>query len=149
EALEETRCLKGFLLDGFPRNIVQAQALDSGRGVDKVFIIDISDEEAIKRIAGRRTCSNGHAFHLEFNPSSKGDICDKCDNPLFQREDDKEEIVIKRLSIYRQETAKLIDYYKKQNKLVLFNGEKSIEKVSQDILDYLNKNVGQENTTGN
>lgn len=136
------RCSNGFLLDGFPRNLIQAQALDNSCGVDKMFNIEISDEEAIHRIAGRRICSEGHVYHIKFKPSSKGDICEVCDGELFQRDDDKEATVTRRLSIYRKETAPLLDYYKKQDKLVLFNGEKSIEKVSQDILKYLHEHVG-------
>ncbi|OGY94217.1 MAG: hypothetical protein A2406_01835 [Candidatus Komeilibacteria bacterium RIFOXYC1_FULL_37_11] len=135
-------CLNGYLLDGFPRNIRQAQVLDSSCGVDKVFNIEISDEEAIKRMAGRRMCSNGHVFHIKFKPSGKGDICDICDQELYQREDDKEEIVKKRLGIYRRDTSKLLDYYDKQNKLVSFDGEKDISEVSEDILNYLKANVG-------
>jgi len=134
-------CLNGYLLDGFPRNINQAQALDTSCGVDKVFNIEISDEEAMKRISGRRICNRGHVFHLEFNPSTKGDICDICGDPLYQREDDKEDVVKKRLAIYRANTSELLEYYKKKDKLVIFNGEKDIAKVSEDILNYLKKNV--------
>lgn len=140
------RCSNGFLLDGFPRNTVQAKALDGSCGVDKVFNIEISDQEAIHRISGRRICKNGHVYHLKFNPSAKGDVCEVCDGELYQRDDDKEETVARRLSIYREETTKLLDYYKKQDKLILFNGEKPIEEVSQDILKYLKKHAGQENS---
>lgn len=139
------RCHNGFLLDGFPRNIAQAQALDNSCGVDRVFNIEISDEEAVHRISGRRICSEGHVYHLKFKPSAKGDICELCGGELFQRDDDQEEIVTKRLTIYRQEISQLLDYYKKQDKLVLFNGEKAIEQVSEDILHYLQKHAGQEN----
>ena len=135
-------CLNGYLLDGFPRNINQAQALDTSCGVDKVFNIEISDEEAMKRISGRRICNRGHVFHLEFNPSTKGDICDICGDPLYQREDDKEDVVKKRLAIYRANTSELLEYYKKKDKLVIFNGEKDIAKVSEDILNYLKEHVG-------
>lgn len=134
-------CLNGFLLDGFPRNLQQAKALDEKCGLDMVFNIEVSDEVAMKRITGRRICANGHLFHIEFQASSKGDICDICDSPLQQRADDAVEVVKKRLSIYREETTKLLDYYKKQDKLVVFDGEKTIEDVSKDILNYLEKNV--------
>lgn len=134
-------CLNGYLLDGFPRNLNQAQALDTSCGVDKVFNIEISDDEAMKRISGRRICNRGHVFHLEFKPSSQGEICDICGDQLVQRDDDKEEVVKKRLAIYRDETSKLLEHYKKQDKLVIFDGEKDIAKVSKDILNYLQKNV--------
>ena len=131
---------KGFILDGFPRDIEQSQALDLHYPVDKVFNIEISDKEAIRRLSKRRVCSNGHVFHLEYNPPKKANICDICGNKLFQRKDDKPGIVKNRLSIYRQETSQLLDYYNKQQKLVVFNGEQSIEAVTKDIFDYL-KNV--------
>jgi len=133
-------CLNGYLLDGFPRNLHQAKTLDTSCGVDKVFNIEISDEEAIKRISGRRICSEGHVFHIEHKPSSKGELCDICGQALYQREDDQEDIVEKRLAIYRKETSKLLDHYANQGKLVSFNGEQSIEKVSEDIVKYLKEN---------
>jgi adenylate kinase len=135
-------CLNGFLLDGFPRNLNQAKALDTSCGVDKVLNIEISDQEAMRRISGRRICKNGHVFHLEYKPSSKGEVCDICDEDLYLRNDDKEEVVKKRLAIYRDETSKLLDHYKKQDKLVIFDGEKDIAQVSEDILNYLKSNVG-------
>ncbi len=140
--LHAPRCLNGFVLDGFPRNLVQAKALDDSCGVDKVLNIEISDEEAIRRISGRRVCSQGHVFHTEYQPSSQGDKCDICGHNLYQRDDDKEAVVKTRLSIYRAETSKLIDYYKRQDKLYIINGEQPITKVSEDILDYLKKNAG-------
>lgn len=141
EELGGSTCFNGFILDGFPRNLVQAQALDNSCGVDKVFNIEISDEEAIRRIHGRRVCTNGHVFHLEFNPPKEEGICDVCRQALYQRKDDEKEAVQHRLSIYRHETAKLLEYYSKQKKLVIFDGAQPIPKVSQDILDYLKKNA--------
>ena len=135
-------CLRGFLLDGFPRNLNQAQSLDDSCGIDKVFNIEISDQEAMKRISGRRICSSGHVFHLEFKPSSKGDVCDICGEELYLRDDDKEEVVKKRLAIYRQETSKLLDHYKRKDKLVVFDGQKEIADVSEDILNYLKEHAG-------
>ncbi|MBU1203330.1 nucleoside monophosphate kinase [Patescibacteria group bacterium] len=142
--LNAPSCLRGFLLDGFPRNLVQAKALDDSCGVDMVFSIDISDNEAIRRISGRRICREGHVFHTEYKPSSQGDICDICQGELFQREDDKEDVVKKRLAIYRDQTEQLLAYYSKQGKLKVFDGEKPIEMLSQDILNYLKKYVGSE-----
>lgn len=135
-------CLNGYLLDGYPRNLDQAKALGSSCDVDMVFNIEISDNEAVRRISGRRICEEGHVFHINFNPSSQGNVCDVCGKSLYQREDDKEDIVKKRLSIYRQQTAKLLDYYSGKGKLITFNGEQKIDKVSEDILKYLKENVG-------
>jgi len=143
DELREHNCFRaGFLLDGFPRNLVQAEALDNSGGVDKVFNLDISDAEAVSRISGRRVCDNGHIFHIRYKPSKQNDICDVCGEELYQREDDHEVAVARRLKIYREETEQLLGYYRKQNKLVLFDGEKSIEDVSGDILQYLKEHVG-------
>ena len=135
-------CLNGYLLDGFPRNVNQAKTIDSNCGVDKVFNIEISDKEAMRRVSGRRICDNGHVFHLEFNPSSRGNDCDNCGKPLYQRDDDKEEVVKKRLAIYRDETSKVLEHYEKRGKLVIFDGEKEIDQVSEDILNYLKAHAG-------
>ncbi|MBT4209302.1 MAG: nucleoside monophosphate kinase [Candidatus Komeilibacteria bacterium] len=140
--LGRDHCRNGFLLDGFPRNLNQGQALESSCGVEKVFNIEISDQEAMRRILGRRMCKNGHVFHLEYKPSEKGDVCDICAEELYQRDDDKEEVVKKRLAIYRDETSKLLDYYKKKDKLVVFDGQKDMADVSEDILNYLKSHVG-------
>jgi len=141
--LRDNNCFQsGFLLDGFPRNLVQAKALDGSGGLDKVFNLDISDAEAVIRISGRRICDNGHIFHIKHKPPKQSEVCDICKGELYQREDDHEEAVARRLKIYREETAQLLDYYSKQNKLVLFDGEKSITEVSEDILKYLKEHVG-------
>lgn len=130
---------QGFILDGFPRDLEQAEALDLHYPVDKVFNIEISDEEAIHRLEQRRVCPNGHVFHLEYNKPKKAGVCDICQKGLIQRKDDSPATVKKRLSIYRQETSQLLEYYKKQKKLVVFDGAKSIKAVSKDILDYIKK----------
>jgi adenylate kinase len=132
----------GFILDGFPRTITQAKALDKHQNaqLDKVFNIEISDEEAVKRLSQRRLCPNGHVYHLIFNLPKKDGICDICGGPLAQRADDEEATVKKRLGIYRHETMKLLDYYDAQGKLVVFDGAKNIPLVTDDILNYL-KNV--------
>ena len=142
EELKTSRFVNGFLIDGFPRSLAQAEALDLACGIDKVFNIEISDQEAIRRISGRRVCQSGHVFHQQYNPSQKGDICDICSAELYQREDDKEEVVKKRLAIYRQQSRQLIEYYQKQDKLVFFEGEKSIEEINNDIINYLKKYAG-------
>jgi len=133
----------GFILDGFPRSIRQAKYLDEKTKIkiDKVFNIEISDEEAVDRLSNRRVCPNGHIFHLLYKLPKKEGLCDTCQLKLEQRADDAPETVLKRLKIYRSETSKLLDYYKKQKKLVVFNGSESIELVSDDILNYLKAHV--------
>lgn len=130
----------GFILDGFPRSVFQAKKLDQKFVIDKVFNINISDIEAVKRLSNRRVCPNGHVFHLIFNLPRVDGICDLCGEKLSQRQDDSEDTVKKRLKIYHQETAKLLDYYQAQNKLVVFDGSKNIPLVTDDILNYLKSN---------
>lgn len=133
----------GFILDGFPRSVTQAKYLDEKTKIkiDKVFNIEISDEEAVERLSNRRVCPNGHIFHLLYKLPKKEGLCDTCNLALEQRADDTPETVLKRLKIYRNETSKLLDYYHQQKKLVVFNGSESIELVSDDILNYLKAHV--------
>lgn len=133
----------GFISDGFPRTMRQAKYFDEKTKIkiDKVFNVEISDEEAVERLSNRRVCPNGHIFHLLYKLPKKEGICDTCQLKLDQRADDAPETVLKRLKIYRNETSKLLDYYKKQKKLVVFNGSESIELVSDDILNYLKAHV--------
>lgn len=133
---------KGFLLDGFPRTIYQASNLDQRYLVDLVINIDIPDDLAIQRIVGRRICPNGHVFHINHRPSSLDSKCEICQAPLHFREDDREDLVRKRLKYYREETAKLLTYYEQQNKLVMIDGRGSIAEVSKLIIDYLKEHVG-------
>lgn len=131
----------GFMLDGFPRNIHQAKVLDKNFKIDMVFNLQISNQEALKRLSGRLVCKHGHIWHVKHKKPKKKNICDKCGLPLYVRADDTGVAIRKRLSIYRKKTEKLLKYYKVQNKLVVFDGEKSIKKVSQDILKYLKQNA--------
>ena len=142
EELKKPEYVKGFLLDGFPRNLVQAEALDKEYKIDKVFNLEISDEIAIARMSGRRVCKNRHVFHVEYNPPRQIGMCDLCDSQLFQRDDDTPEAVAKRLKIYRETTAKLLGYYEKQDKLVIFDGSLGIREVSDMIVNYLKGHVG-------
>ncbi len=139
EELKRPKYSKGFLLDGYPRNLGQARVLDKEFKIDKLFNIEITNKEAIKRITGRRICSNGHVFHIKHKPSKKKDKCDVCNKELYQRKDDNEKAVSKRLGIYRKKTEKLLDYY--NDRLVVFNGQNSIDIVTRDILKYLKKNA--------
>ncbi len=123
ERNKESDCRLGFILDGFPRNISQAQALDQMlsrqmRKVDWVIFFDILDVELVKRFSGRRTCVQcGSMFHLESVPSKLGNQCDQCGGVLSQRPDDQPEVVEKRLAIYHEQTEPLVGFYSQQNKL--------------------------------
>lgn len=109
---------KNIILDGFPRTVNQAKALDDllpkrNRKLDTVILFQIGDEEVVKRLSGRRVCQNcGAVYHIIYNPPKKEGVCDKCGGSLIQREDDKEEVIRKRLEVYHSQTAALIDYYK-------------------------------------
>ena len=135
--LKEKDTKNGFLLDGFPRNKVQAEGLAKITDVDAVIEIDVSDKESIKRISGRRTCKCGAVYHVFYNPPRILEICDKCGSKLFQREDDKEDAIRKRLEIYHSETKPVISFY--GEKSIKINGEQSIEKVFENILSELKK----------
>jgi adenylate kinase len=139
QKIKDTRCEKGIILDGFPRNLNQAEELDKIIKVDKIFEIEISDEEAIKRLMGRWNCEKCRIMynvHTMPKPKQKG-ICDKCGQQLSQREDDADETAIKkRLGIYHNETEPMLEKYK--DSLIKINGEQSIEKMTDDILKKLN-----------
>ncbi|WP_457642333.1 adenylate kinase [Persephonella sp.] len=127
---------KDIILDGFPRTIPQAEALDKmlpsiGRSLDKVILFDIEDKEVIRRLSGRRVDpKTGKVYHVEFNPPPEG-------VEVIQRDDDKEEVIKKRLEVYHQQTAPLVEYYKKKNKLFVVNASKSPEEVYKEILSVL------------
>src|SRR5262249_42861657 len=122
ERIEEPDSKAGFILDGFPRTIPQAHALDEmlrGRSqvVDRAVLFEIRDDELVKRLSGRRTCEKcGTLFHVESAPTQKAGVCDKCGGKVAQRDDDKDEVIRKRLSVYHQQTAPLAEYYQKQGK---------------------------------
>ncbi len=139
ERLKKEDVKNGYILDGYPRTFEQAVFLDKIQKIDKVFEINISDEEAIKRISNRRSCSCGKTYNLLYNPPKKEGICDLCGKPLFVREDDQPETVKKRLKLYHQKTKPLIDYYKKQGVLITVDGERPIEIIHQDILNIIKK----------
>ncbi|MEE9366156.1 MAG: adenylate kinase [Dehalococcoidales bacterium] len=130
----------GVILDGFPRNLPQAEALDSalgeqGKAVDKVVSISVSEEELIRRLSGRRLCRQCQAvYNMVNSPPGVAGKCDKCGGELYQRPDDKSETVKKRLDVYFAETAPLVDYYRHQGKLLEIEGEGSVEEVAQRIV---------------
>ncbi len=137
-AKEDAR--NGFILDGFPRNVMQAEALAAGlerAGVklDKVVAVIVPDEEIVKRISGRRTCRNCDAmYHVAFEPSAKSGVCDKCGGELYQREDDAEETVRERLKVYAAATRPLLDYYGRLGLLAQVDGVGRTDDVEKRIL---------------
>ncbi|WZL72613.1 adenylate kinase [Clostridiaceae bacterium 35-E11] len=140
DRLKESDCQEGFLLDGFPRTVNQAQALDEvlskmDVALNKVINVSVDKDVLVGRAVGRRICKDcGATYHIEFNPSAKQDICDKCGGALYQRADDNEATVSKRIEVYLNETQPLIDYYKGKDILVTIDGEQEINKVFEDIV---------------
>lgn len=127
-----------FVLDGFPRTVPQAEALermlqDEKRPADAVINLEVEDEDVIRRLSGRRQCKNGHVFHADFFPSKKGETCDRCQEILFQRPDDRAETVRARLEVYHQQTRPLIGFYQNRNRLKNVDGRGSSEDVSRAI----------------
>lgn len=139
ERLQQEDCKGGFLLDGFPRTLSQAEALDEivadlGRKMDHVINISVNRELLLKRLTGRRICKAcGATYHITFNPPARDGVCDKCGGELYQRSDDTEEKVGTRLDEYTNKTAPLLDFYSRKGVLRQIDGEKSIEEVSADI----------------
>lgn len=143
--LVEDDCKEGFLLDGFPRNLTQAEALDKrlegiGKKLNAVVNLEVTDKIIIERMANRRVCSScGESYNLCFyRPAAEG-ICDKCGGKLYTREDDKPETVTNRLKVYKNQTFPLIDYYNKKGMLINVNGENSADKVFADVVDSLKR----------
>ena len=130
----------GVLLDGFPRTVAQALALDEalgavGASVDRAIYFEVSREELVRRLAGRATCPEcQRAYHDTFHPPQKGDKCDDCDAELVRREDDRPEAVLNRLDVYGKQTTPVLDHYRAVGKLVEVNGEQSIDAVQEDLI---------------
>ncbi|ODV50541.1 adenylate kinase [Methanohalophilus euhalobius] len=144
--LAEPDCKKGYLLDGYPRTIPQADALDGildeiGMPLDVVLNIDVPDEELVGRLSGRYMCKCGESYHIKFNPPKAEGVCDSCGGQLYQRDDDKEEVIRQRLESYKAKTQPLIDYYNEKDLVVNINGEKDIKDVFDDIRGVLDKYV--------
>ncbi|HDX9654179.1 TPA: adenylate kinase [Bacillus wiedmannii] len=139
ERLSQEDCVKGFLLDGFPRTVAQASALeeimkDLGKKIDYVLNINVDSGLLLTRLTGRRICKEcGATYHLEFNPPAKADVCDKCGGELYQRSDDNEETVANRLDVNIKQTKPLLDFYEELGYLQSINGEQDINKVFADI----------------
>lgn len=143
DRLNKADAKEGFLLDGFPRTVAQAVSLDSildknNDKLTKVINISVDPEILIERAVGRRVCKTcGMTYHVKFNPPKEEGICDKDGTKLIQRDDDTEETVKTRISVYFDQTAPLIDYYRAQNLLVDIDGAKDIDKVFEDIVNGL------------
>ncbi len=128
----------GYILDGYPRNLSQAEFLDGQDNLTHVLAIRVSDEESIKRISGRRTCPKcQRVYHLESNPPKHDNKCDKCGVPLVIREDEKPEIIQERLKNYHKLTEPVLAYYKQKGIYYQIDGEQTISQVNKDILDIL------------
>jgi adenylate kinase len=139
ERLSKEDCAKGFLLDGFPRTVAQAEALenilsDLNKKIDYVINIDVDQEFLMERLTGRRICKScGSTYHLVFNPPAKDDVCDRCGGELYQRADDNAETVQNRLEVNQKQTKPLLDFYEGKGYLRNINGQQDIRKVFDDL----------------
>ena len=143
DRIAQEDCKNGFVLDGFPRTIPQAKALDSAlekinEKMDFAVDVDVPDENIVNRMGGRRACLNcGATYHIVFNPTKLDGVCDTCGKQTVLREDDKPETVQKRLHVYHEQTQPLLDYYKEQNILKSVDGTKPMDEVFSDIVAIL------------
>jgi adenylate kinase len=141
--LGEADCQRGFLLDGFPRSLAQAEALDAylqsnSKHIDHVIYVKIDENLLFERLTGRRVCMNcGAAYHLRYNPPVNQDVCDACNHTLIQRDDDREETVKERLRVNRELTDMLTNYYSKTGLLRVVDGSQEIGRVSESILNII------------
>jgi adenylate kinase len=139
ERIDSAEARDGFILDGFPRTTPQAEALDAkleelGRSVGAVLLIDVTDDEVVKRLGGRRTCeANGHVFHVDFNPPKVEGVCDIDGSPLIVRDDDKPEVIRKRLATYHEKTEPLVTYYDDKGVLRRVDGERDPDEVTEEL----------------
>ncbi len=145
ERLKEPDCKAGYILDGFPRTVNQAKTLDDilkkmTDSLTHVISIEVDEKDLLTRLTGRRTCrSCGAMYHVKFEPPKKGDVCDKCGGELYQRDDDKEETIMSRLKVYKQQTEPLIAYYKGTGLLRSIPGTGGIKDIFNSITTVLGK----------
>ena len=143
DRLAQDDCKKGFILDGFPRTVEQADALDGimkdlGLSLKRVLNINVPAADLVERAVGRRICKKcGATYHVKFNPSNKEGVCDECGGELFQRADDTAETMTNRLSVYEASTKPLIDYYQKAGIYTEVDGRQAIDKVTKDLVETL------------
>lgn len=140
DRLKKPDCLQGFVMDGFPRTLTQAEAFDrtlerGGIGIHRVVNLEVETEELVQRLSGRRQCRQcGENYHLAFHPPKKEGVCDRCGGPLFQRDDDREDVIRRRLDVYEKETLPLVQYYRNRGLLKSVRGAGSIDEIYKEIV---------------
>ena len=143
DRLQEADCINGFILDGFPRTVAQADALQTSleemdKALDRVISLDVDAEALVERLTGRRTCKEcGRGYHIKFDPPRVDALCDTCGGSLFQRDDDQEETIRKRLQVYVDQTSPLISYYRDADVLMELDGMQPIPQVQEKMLSLL------------
>ena len=146
EVIEDANAVKGFLMDGFPRTIPQAESVDAmlaelSRPIDAVVVLDVADESIVQRLSGRRSCPNcGAVFNVYFDKPRIAERCDRCNSELVQRADDNRDTVVRRLDVYKQQTAPIIDYYGRHGvPIEHVDGDRAIDDVQRDILTLIDR----------
>ena len=135
ERIARPDCADGFMLDGFPRNLSQAEALSAITTIDTAVLLDVPEEVSLERLSGRRQCrSCGTIFHMSFVPPKEEGVCDACGGELYQRDDDKPDAIKERLTVYRRETMPIVDYYRRAGVLLEVDGSGTIDEVVAEIL---------------
>lgn len=137
--IKKDDCKKGYILDGYPRNVSQAEGLyDVVGNIDRVVLISVDDDKIVERMVGRRSCPKcSQMYHVKYNPPKADGICDVCSSELIQRKDDTEETVKNRLDVYHSTTSPIINYYKDKGLLMEFNGEGDIDEISAQLIKAL------------